>query len=241
MSTPPVHASIERAWQEVAAIEDAFARGDIDQYEWHTRMAALVVPAYLAAADERGQSGYGGTNSEWRQARGMVADVMSHAGAFLDIGCANGLLMESVRSWCAERGIVIEPYGVDISPELAALARTRLPQWAERIHVGNAAEWIPPRRFDYVRLGLEYVPRSRRAAFLAHVMSHYVLPNGRLIIGPYSEERDETRVKPTLEDEVKRWGFVISENKERPHRNDGRVVRRQLCIDVSSELDGLTL
>ena len=60
--------------------------------------------------------------------------------------------MESVAAWCAERGLAIEPYGVDISPALAELARRRLPQWADRIWVGNAVNWRPPgaMRFDYV-------------------------------------------------------------------------------------------
>ena len=35
--------------------------------------------------------------------------------------------MESVAAWCAERGLAIEPHGVDISPALAELARRRLP------------------------------------------------------------------------------------------------------------------
>jgi hypothetical protein len=30
--------------------------------------------------------------------------------------------MESVAAWCAERGLAIEPYGVDISSALAELA-----------------------------------------------------------------------------------------------------------------------
>jgi SAM-dependent methyltransferase len=232
MAEKPLQSSIERAWQKVAAIEDAYARGDIDQKEWHERMAALVVPAYLAAGDERGQSGYSGTEADWRQARIMVADAMRRAGSFLDIGCANGLLMESVHTWCREKGIAIDPYGVDISEGLASLARKRLPQWSQRIFVGNAAEWIPPRRFDFVRLGLEYVPRPRRSGFLTHVLTHYLLPNGRLLVGPYSEERDETRTESGLEDQVRSWGFVVAEHDERPHRSDDRVVRHLLSIDA---------
>jgi hypothetical protein len=59
--------------------------------------------------------------------------------------------MELVAAWCAERGLAIEPYGVDISPALAELARRRLPRWADRIWTGNAVDWQPPgaMRFDY--------------------------------------------------------------------------------------------
>src|SRR5687768_5816641 len=85
----PVAATIERRWREVAAIEAAFARGEIDQAEWHARMAALVAPAYLAATNARAQSGYSGSETEWRDARSLVADAIPRPGAFLDIGCAN--------------------------------------------------------------------------------------------------------------------------------------------------------
>jgi hypothetical protein len=60
------------------------------------------------------------------------------------VGCASGYLMETLVSWCHERGHTIEPYGLDISPELADLARCRLPHWAERIFTGNAIDWLPP-------------------------------------------------------------------------------------------------
>jgi hypothetical protein len=95
--------------------------------------------------------------------------------------------MESVVSWAAERGHRIEPYGLDISAELAALARERLPQWAQCIFTGNAAEWEPPLRFDYVRTGLEYAPPAGRHRLIGHLMSVAVAPAGRLIIGPYPE------------------------------------------------------
>src|SRR5439155_1493026 len=87
----------------------------------------------------------------------LVCGAMKLDGTFLDVGCANGLLMETLVEWCAAMRIRIEPYGLDIVPELAALARTRLPQWADRIFVGNALTWSPPLRFDFVRAGLEYV------------------------------------------------------------------------------------
>jgi hypothetical protein len=59
-------------------------------------------------------------------------------GSFLDIGCANRLLMESVVAWAHERGHRVEPFGLDISAKLASRVRRRLPQWRDRIFVGNA-------------------------------------------------------------------------------------------------------
>ena len=52
---------------------------------------------------------------------------------------------------------------LDIAPELADLARRRLPKWMDRIYVGNVLYWNPPKRFDFVRTGLEYVPERRGA------------------------------------------------------------------------------
>lgn len=226
----PVAATLERAWREVNAIEEAFAKGEIDQVGWHARMAALVVPAYLAGTNPRAQSGYSGDEAAWRQARELVADAIPRAGTFLDVGCASGLLMESAHAWCLERGVAVEPFGVDIAPELAALARARLPRWADRVFAGNAASWIPPFRFDFVRTGLDYVPRARRKGLLAHLLGHAVAPGGLLLVGPFSEEKDGTRAGPSAEEEAVRWGFAVTGRIERPHPRDDRVVRRLFVV-----------
>jgi len=98
MSTRP---RVEPSWEQVVAdTEDAFARGAIDRETWHARMAAINVPAYLAGSDPRAQTGYTGDEAEWRQARSLVADALPRSGRFLDVGCAGGLLMESVQIWC---------------------------------------------------------------------------------------------------------------------------------------------
>src|SRR5262245_27169901 len=67
MARVPIQFTIERAWREVAAIEEAFERGEIDEARWHERMASLVVPAYLAGDNPRAQSGYSGTEADWEQ------------------------------------------------------------------------------------------------------------------------------------------------------------------------------
>lgn len=232
MTRGPVEAAIERGWREIAEIDGAFERGEIDEAGWHARMAALIVPAYLRGGNPRAQSGYGGDEADWRQARSLVAEAIPRSGTFLDVGCASGLLMESVAAWCAERGLAVEPYGVDIAPELARLARARLPRWADRIFEGNAATWRPPRRFDFVRAGLEYVPRPRRAAFLLHLVESAVAPGGRLLVGPSSEARDATRDAPSIEDAVDGAGLRAGGRIERIHPRDDRVVRRLVWVDV---------
>jgi hypothetical protein len=109
---------------------------------------------YLAGTNPRQQSGFGRDERDWERFRRPIVAPIETDGSFLDIGCANGLLMESVVTWAREDGHLVEPYGLDISEKLAELARQRLPQWRDRIFVGNARFWEPPARFDFVRTEL---------------------------------------------------------------------------------------
>jgi hypothetical protein len=209
------------AASRVAAIDDALARGEIDEEGWHAAVAAVLVPAYLAAETPWGQSGKGGDEATWEQARRPVADAIDRDGSFLDVGCASGFLMESVQRWTAERGLAVEPYGLEIARELAALARRRLPHWADRIFVGNARRWSPPRRFDFVRTGLEYAPPGRRRDLVEHLLAHVVAPRGRLIVGVYSQARDA----PRTDQLAASWGFEIGGRIEAEHRDPSAAYR----------------
>lgn len=208
----------EHGYDVLAPIDAAYASGKIDSGEWHRRVLAIVEPAYLAG-DERMGSGHSGTAQEWERSRSIVMEAIDRDGTFLDVGCANGLLMASVHRWSVERGLRVEPYGVDISTALAELARSRYPQWAQRIWTANAASWRPPMRFDVVRTGLEYVPTDRRQAFVQHLVDHVVRPGGRLIIGKTNEDRrapgeDGT---PGVAATVRSWGWSEVHEVRRPH------------------------
>ena len=222
-----VRDSIERGWRELAAIDDALERGEIDEDGWHEAVAGIVVPAYLAGETPWQQSGKSGDLAGWERGRRPIMAAVERDGTFLDVGCANGFLMESVQAWGAESGLQIEPYGLDISPELAELARRRLPQWADRIFVGNAREWTPPRRFDYVRTGLDYVPPTRRRALVEHLLRQVVSPGGRLIVGVFNEEEGERGTEQL----VSSWGFDIAGRIDAEHR-DPRVVYRIFWLEV---------
>ncbi|GAB3306708.1 methyltransferase domain-containing protein [Epidermidibacterium keratini] len=203
----------DRAAEQIAEIDRRLRRGEISRDEWHRQMRRLIEPAYLSAADALGGSGYTGTPQQWRRARSLIVELMPHAGTFLDVGCANGLLMESVAEWAGERDVAIEPYGVDISEALVSVARRRLPQWAARLWVGNAATWDPPRRFDYVRTGLDYVPAGDRAAYVERLREEFVGPGGRLIIGTHSFENSTGE---ELAHEVEGYGVLVADVVERP-------------------------
>ena len=139
--------------------------------------------------------------------------------------------MECVQRWSADRGLRIEPYGLDISTKLAALARRRLPHWVDRIFIGNVIDWDPPMRFDFVRTGLEYVPPRRGADLLRHLLSRVVAPGGRLIVGTHNEEKKADRSIRTLERTVTSWHLRIAGRSERNHFHDGRLQYRVFWID----------
>ena len=142
--------------------------------------------------------------------------------------------MESIRRWAGEGGLDVEPYGLDISPQLAELARTRLPEWAERIWVGNAIDWDPPFRFDFVRTGLEYVPPARQPDLVRRLLETAVCPGGRLIIGSCNEEKAALPRGEAIEDLVGSWGCTVAGRSERPHFHDDRLLYRIIWLEAAA-------
>jgi SAM-dependent methyltransferase len=209
-------ASKERSWREVAAIDEALAAGRLDRQGWHEAMLGLIEGAYLAGNDPRAQSGYSGDEERWRQARGLLVDALpASGGTFLDVGCANGHLMRTLTDWAGAAGKAVEPHGVEISAPLAGLARAQQPQWADRIWCANAFGWTPPRRFEVVRTGLDYVPAAFRGDYLRHLLEHVVAPGGRLIVGAFNEETEQD----TLERQVAGLGHRIAGRTTAAHRH----------------------
>jgi 2-polyprenyl-3-methyl-5-hydroxy-6-metoxy-1,4-benzoquinol methylase len=219
-----------RARELLARADSALEAGKIDEAGWYRQVAAVITPAYLAGDNPRAQSGHSGDEAHWEQARSLIADAVDGDGTFLDVGCASGHLMECLPRWTRQRGHAVEPHGLDIAPELADLARRRLPHWADRIYTGNAIDWQPPHRFDFVRTGLEYVPRRRQRDLVGRLLCDMVAPGGRLIIGTTNEEKDEYRWEPSLEETVAAWGFPIAGRSERPHYRNERIVYRVFWI-----------
>lgn len=207
----------ENLWRETAEIDRRLEAGEIDEEEWHRAVAALVVPRYLAAGTPQGGSGHSG---DWERARRPLLAAVDRDGSFLDIGCANGYLLESLVAWSSHR---LEPYGLEIAPELAALARSRLPQSAERIFVGNVLDWEPPQRFTYLRTNLDYVPRRRRFELVARLLGYA----DRVVVGVYNEQRHE---RPT-EELLRAGGFEIAGRHDVPHPAKPGIDYRVLWID----------
>lgn len=182
----------------------------------------VLEPAYLSGSTPQAGSGFGGDAEHWRAARSIICDAIDRDGTFLDVGCANGLLMESVTRWSAEKGITVEPYGVDISEGLVREARRRLPQWTDRIWLGNAIDWTPPenQRFDLVHTLVDCVPAGEVRTLVEHLLESTVADGGRLVLSSYIDIGARNLHAAEI---LRRNGFVVAGETRSAVRPGGRV------------------
>jgi SAM-dependent methyltransferase len=156
--------------------------------DWTARMRARLEPAYLSSSEPWKQSGFSGPEARWVALRKPIADCVDRSGSFLDIGCANGYLLECLRGWC---DFSLELHGVDVSEKLIELARARVPDG--EFTVADALSWTPPRRLDFVRTELVYVPADREAEYLRRLLREFVAPGGAVLVANYLEGADDVR------------------------------------------------
>jgi SAM-dependent methyltransferase len=165
--------------------------------------------AYAASPTAWQQSGKSGTFEDWTRLRIANIAPVKRSGTYLDIGCANGYLLECLVAWAKLKGIEITPHGLDYSAKLVDLARQRL-QLSSNIYCGNAWDWIPPQRFDYVRTELDYVPRNYRKPFIERLLAEFVDQGGRLIISQYRSRRDDL-TQGWINQELEGYGLRVVE------------------------------
>jgi hypothetical protein len=201
-----------------------------EERSFFERELALHEKKYLAGTNPRQQSGFGRNERDWERYRRIVTAPIDRDGTFLDVGCANGLLMESVARWTAEDGHRIEPYGVDISPRLADLARGRLPHWKARIFTGNALVWIPPFRFDFVRTEMMYVPSHLRRRYAERLLEEVVADHGCLVVCAYGSSRPEGNRAEELVGELQNWGLPVADFYDVTSPDHGFVVTRVVAV-----------
>jgi SAM-dependent methyltransferase len=181
--------------------------------QWFDDLKGLLEPAYVAAEKPWQQSGFGihdtqRTFERWEAHRKPVADAVTSSGAFLDIGCANGFLLECVLQWVRERDLTVIPYGLDLSEKLVEMAKARLPQYAGNMFVGNGWDWTPPQTFDYVRTELVYVPDELQQAYVQRILNLYLHRGGRLLAAEY-RGRNDTAPALTVDRDLAALGFPI--------------------------------
>jgi 2-polyprenyl-3-methyl-5-hydroxy-6-metoxy-1,4-benzoquinol methylase len=163
--------------------------GDADLPGWFDRRREAVERSYLVGDNSYRQSGWASTPERWLRARRVISKAVLRSGTFLDIGCANGLLLECLVRWAHQEGVRLEPHGIDFSEALVGLARARLPAFAGNLAVANAYDWRPQRAFDYVHTLLEYVPETLQGEYLDRLLRQAVAEGGRLIVSSYSSRR----------------------------------------------------
>jgi 2-polyprenyl-3-methyl-5-hydroxy-6-metoxy-1,4-benzoquinol methylase len=168
---------------------------EAERAAWFERQRAAFRAHYLAEpGNPYRESGRSSGAERWEESRRPIAGAIERDGDFMDVGCANGLLLESLVGWAAERGHRIRPHGIDFVPELVELARRRHPGApAEAFEVANAFDWRPRRRYDWVRTELEYVPPADRAALARRLVDEALAPGGRLVLCHYCARDERAR------------------------------------------------
>lgn len=178
-----------------------------------------LVGAYLAAGPGPGGSGFGGSEEEWREARGVLLDAVDFSRSpvrFLDHACANGHLAVSMARWAREAGLELDPYGVDIAPELVARAVADHPELESHFFVGDALTWVHPSGecFDLVHVLLDVVTADLHHGLIQHQLDHVVAPGGRLVLSEYGEPPSGR----SAEAQVTRAGFTVAGRTRQPTR-----------------------
>jgi SAM-dependent methyltransferase len=149
---------------------------------------------YLAEVDPARQSGFSGGAARWYAERSPILAALPGSCELLDVGCANGYLLECLMRWGVDLGLTLVPFGLDCGTGLIELARKRMPKYADHFFVGNAWDWSPPRSFACVYSLFDCVPRECFGPYLKRLLELFVAPGGRLIIGAYgNRSRGEAR------------------------------------------------
>ena len=208
---------------------------------WFLTVKKTLEDAYLAHKEPWRQSGMSGPMERWTTLRKPVTDCVDRSGSFLDIGCANGFLLECCIRWTAERNIRIEPYGLDISEKLIELAKQRLPQYRDNFFTGNAFTWLPPMRFDFVRTELVYVPAELEKQYISFLLRNHLNPGGKLLVANYGEGMTSAEIKKgiiagshvtsEILPRLKELGFTLAGYKDGHDPVRDRTVRVAVLIN----------
>ena len=159
--------------------------------EAHLESIRILETAYLSYDDPIKQSGFSGGADRWRAERSPLLEAIDGDGDFLDLGCTNGYLLQSVVSWADERGLRLNPHGVDMNARLSMEAMRRFPGLEHQFWVANAWDWLPPKRFRWVYAIWDLVPAENLHALAEQLLERAVTADGALIFGAYGSKSDD--------------------------------------------------
>ena len=152
-------------------VNAALKNGEISKDDWYEINCTYFTNLYLSKDNPRAQSGHGGDELHYIFAHLPILEAVYKNGTFLDVGCANGHLMEMLYKWGAGIGFDLQMFGVDISEGLLELAKKRLPEWHDRFFLGNAFYWKPEHKFDYV-LDCAEIPENDKRIYYKNLMEN---------------------------------------------------------------------
>ena len=69
---------------------------ETEQQQWFSSLKKELENAYLQHSEPWKQSGFSGPEERWIAYRKPIVDCIEKSGSFLDIGCANGYLLECI-------------------------------------------------------------------------------------------------------------------------------------------------
>lgn len=147
--------------------------------------------SYLSETDPIRQSGFSGGAKRWREERQPILEAVDTDGEFLDLGCANGYLLECLIKWASVRSISLTPYGLDQGTKLIELARKRFSEYRDNFYAGNAWDWKPPMKFRYVYTLYDCVPLNFLEEYIRRILQRMVCEGGRLIVGAYGSRSQD--------------------------------------------------
>jgi dTDP-3-amino-3,4,6-trideoxy-alpha-D-glucopyranose N,N-dimethyltransferase len=135
-----------------------------------TRSAALYDPLYATFKDY---------SREAERLRELIAERAPEARTLLDVACGTGKHLELLRPH-------FEVVGLDLDPELLAIARERVPE--VELHEEDMTDFDLGRRFDVVTClfsSIGYVLTRERLHEAVAVMARHLEPGGVLFVEPW--------------------------------------------------------
>ena len=205
--------------------------GSTFEREWLQRTRDALEEGYLQGIHPWEGSGFFGSEERWELLRRPIAQPLVQSGSILDIGCANGYLLQCLYDWSSEFGVSLELYGIDILSSLLEQAQTRLKPLGAEIYEANGFTWVPTTQFDYVHTELLYVPNELRLEFIQRLRRIFLKTDGRLLVSEY-RRRDSDLKEPWIDEFITTHSIPITNIF---HGQDTDGVERSRVVVIRAE------